>query len=124
MTQNRDPEALVEVPCAFCGGTGRDPFDLMSPLSKCQVCGGNGVHLLQRPLAHCAFCRGTGVYPHSRNTCTACRGVGQVEIQDGALPCPRCGGSARAAQDHWPDSPLPCSHCRGTGIILPNRGAR
>jgi DnaJ-class molecular chaperone len=118
MTEN------LEVICAFCNGTGHDPFDLMSPLARCQVCGGKGTHLLHGPLARCAFCHGTGVHPHSRNTCTACRGVGQVETSADAVPCPYCGGSGRAADDHWPDSPLPCSHCRGTGSITPKRGPR
>ena len=31
---------MVEVECAFCQGTGRDPFGIMSHLSNCSVCGG------------------------------------------------------------------------------------
>ena len=33
---------LEEVVCAFCRGTGKDPFDIMSSLSNCCVCGGRG----------------------------------------------------------------------------------
>lgn len=114
----------IEVICAFCGGTGRDPFGVMSPLALCQVCGGRGFHILHAAIARCPFCQGTGIHPHSRNTCTACQGVGQVEVSADASPCPRCGGSGRAADDNWPDSPLPCSHCRGRGLVTSSRGKR
>ena len=33
--------SLIE--CAFCKGTGKDPFNLLSELATCQVCGGKGV---------------------------------------------------------------------------------
>jgi len=35
-------EKGVEIKCAFCGGTGRDPFKVLSPLSNCGICGGKG----------------------------------------------------------------------------------
>ncbi|MBU0493729.1 MAG: hypothetical protein KKA73_04440 [Chloroflexi bacterium] len=111
----------VEVPCAFCGGAGRDPFGLMSPLATCQVCGGTGQRILHRPTAPCAFCRGTGVHPGSRNTCTTCDGIGTVEIPAQAIPCPHCGGSGRAADYRWPDSPLSCACCRGKGVVSPSK---
>ncbi|MFH1798263.1 MAG: hypothetical protein ABH844_02805 [Candidatus Omnitrophota bacterium] len=28
---------------AFCHGKGKDPFDFLSKLANCQVCGGKGV---------------------------------------------------------------------------------
>jgi len=59
--------------CAFCGGQGRDPFGLLSPMAACQVCGSKGKHTLLLPITACAYCRGTGVHPHSRLTCTSCR---------------------------------------------------
>ncbi|MBI4770542.1 MAG: hypothetical protein HY784_09080 [Chloroflexi bacterium] len=62
--------AAVDVTCAFCGGNGRDPFGILSPLATCQVCGGTGRCTLRQPTAPCPFCRGNGVHPSSRNTCT------------------------------------------------------
>jgi DnaJ-class molecular chaperone len=94
--------AAVDVICAFCGGTGKDPFDIMSPLATCQVCGGTGRRMLHPPTAPCAFCQGTGVHPLY------------------AVTCPCCGGSGRAADyaDYiWPDSPLSCPCCGGKGVV-------
>jgi DnaJ-class molecular chaperone len=113
------PRPTAVVICAFCGGTGRDPFDIMSPLSTCVVCRGTGQRRLRPPTAPCAFCRGTGVHPFSRLTCTACGGVGTVEIPNDAVTCPCCGGTGRAADyaDYiWPDSPLSCPCCGGKGV--------
>jgi DnaJ-class molecular chaperone len=112
--------STVNVRCAFCQGTGRDPFGVMSPLSTCQVCGGTGRRMLRAPTATCPFCGGTGVHPHTRLTCTVCGGVGTVSVPDGAVPCPCCGGSGRAADYVWPDSPFPCSCCGGKGAMLPS----
>ena len=112
----------VEVICAFCGGQGRDPFGVMSPLSTCQVCSGLGRHTLQLPVAPCAFCRGTGVHHGSRNTCTTCDGIGTVQVPPNAVPCPCCGGSGRAADYRWPDSPLSCTCCRGAGLVAAKPG--
>ncbi|MEW6233493.1 MAG: hypothetical protein AB1566_14435 [Chloroflexota bacterium] len=114
----------VVLTCAFCGGTGRDPFGIMSHLATCQVCGGTGQRTLHQPTAPCAFCRGTGVHPGSRNTCTTCAGMGVVEIPDDAVTCPCCGGTGRAADyaDYiWPDSPLSCGCCRGKGVVAPEQ---
>lgn len=107
----------IEVKCAFCGGTGHDPFGVLSPLASCSVCGGRGERLLRPPVGECAFCQGTGVYPGSRLTCTSCGGVGQVELPLTAVTCPRCGGSGRACDDLWPDSTLPCGSCGGKGVV-------
>jgi len=112
-----DVKSVAVVICAFCGGKGRDPFEIMSPLATCQVCGGCGRHSLRPPVAPCAFCQGTGVYPQLRNACTACHGVGQVEIPADAVACPCCGGSGRAADYVWPDSPLSCGCCQGKGVV-------
>lgn len=109
--------STVDVVCAFCSGTGRDPFGILSPLATCQVCGGTGRRILHPPTAPCPFCRGTGVHPGSRNTCTTCDGVGVVEIPANAATCPCCGGSGRAADYIWPDSPLSCGCCEGKGVI-------
>ena len=44
---SRDPVVFEELTCAFCRGRGRDPFDIMSSLSTCCVCGGSGKVLVQ-----------------------------------------------------------------------------
>jgi DnaJ-class molecular chaperone len=110
-------ETQVEVTCAFCGGQGRDPFGLMSPLSVCQVCGGTGCRTLPAPTIRCAFCRGTGIHPALRVTCITCTGVGHVHVPAEAETCPGCGGTGREANHVWPDSPLSCVRCRGRGVI-------
>ncbi|HBY99582.1 MAG TPA: hypothetical protein DEP84_37540 [Chloroflexi bacterium] len=107
----------VGVTCAFCGGSGTDPFGVMSPLSTCVVCRGAGRRSLHPPTAGCAFCRGTGVHPGSRMTCTTCGGVGTVELPSNAITCPGCGGSGRAADYLWPGSPLSCGLCHGKGVV-------
>jgi DnaJ-class molecular chaperone len=106
-----------EIPCAFCKGTGKDPFDLLSPLSTCQVCSGTGTRVLPTPLHRCAYCRGTGVHPHSRMICMTCRGAGQVTIPENAIVCPGCNGSGREADHHFQDSVLSCMICGGKGVI-------
>ena len=121
MSAKRTDEARlaqhVEVTCAFCAGTGTDPFGVMSPVSTCQVCGGAGARKLVAPVAQCAFCGGTGVYPGSRLTCTSCGGVGQMMVPEDAVTCSACSGSGRAKDDFWPDSPLPCGRCGGKGVV-------
>ena len=114
----------VAVACAFCSGTGRDPFGLLSPLSTCQVCGGQGQLVLRLPIAPCVFCRGTGVHPGLRMTCTTCDGVGMVEIPEGAVTCPCCAGTGRAADYLWPGSALSCTCCGGKGVVSARRFQR
>ena len=108
----------VEVLCAFCNGTGQDPFGVMSKLATCQVCGGTGRVKLHPPTALCAFCRGTGVHLDSRLTCTTCDGVGTVEIPVNAVPCPDCGGTGRSADgSNQAESALSCTRCGGKGVM-------
>jgi len=97
--------------CAFCSGTGKDPFGLLSPLSKCQVCSGRGKVSVEPPTAKCAFCNGTGVYLDKRITCTVCGGKGMVTVPKGAKTCAECKGSGQA-----PDG-LPCLACRGKSVV-------
>jgi len=120
-TVGKQPPLTDEVSCAFCGGTGRDPFGIMSPLATCQVCSGTGYRILRLPIALCPFCQGTGVFPGLRQTCTSCNGVGMVEIPVNAVTCPGCGGSGLAADHLWPDSPLSCSRCGGRGVVVAER---
>ena len=68
----------AEVKCAFCKGTGRDRFPVLSPLSKCPVCNGKGVVRVQKPYEKCKRCTGTGLYFGSHLYCWTCHGKGVV----------------------------------------------
>jgi RecJ-like exonuclease len=109
--------------CAFCGGQGRDPFGLLSPMAACQVCGSKGKHTLLLPITACAYCRGTGVHPHSRLTCTSCRGVGKVHVLASAVTCPSCFATGRANASFWSGNPLSCGYCRGKGMVSKEQAA-
>ncbi len=68
-----------ETTCAFCKGTGKDPFGIPSELSNCQVCRGKGkVTLADIPHETCSACNGTGVFEHHRLPCSVCQGKGVV----------------------------------------------
>ena len=99
------------ITCAFCKGTGKDPFGLLSPMATCQVCNGTGKVSVATPRATCAFCKGTGVYFDTRVTCTVCGGKGSVTVPSGAKKCPACKGTGKA-----PDG-LPCLTCKGKGVV-------
>jgi len=104
---------MAEITCAFCVGKGVDPFGILSPLSKCQVCTGRGEVKVEEPTVKCAYCKGTGVQPFgTRLTCTVCGGKGVVTIKGSTTVCLDCGGSGRA-----PESGLPCLTCKGIGVI-------
>ena len=101
------------IKCAFCNGIGKDPFNLLSELATCQVCGGKGKVEVKEPAIECAYCKGTGVYPHNgRVTCTVCNGKGSVTVEGATKECPRCKGTGREI-----DSGLPCIKCGGKGVI-------
>ena len=108
-------DTSIKVKCAFCEGTGKDPFGCMSHLSNCQVCSGRGVVRVQPPVVECAFCEGTGIQPHSphRLTCSACGGKGVVTAIGDSITCPTCEGSGITM------APLPvaCLTCNGQGVI-------
>jgi len=108
----------VSVTCGFCGGTGRDPFGIMSPLSTCCVCGGTGTVSVETPYVRCAFCHGTGVYPHSRQTCTACGGVGVSPVPEPNKTCPYCLGTGADPQS---EAGFYCLTCHGTGVVEEGR---
>jgi DnaJ-class molecular chaperone len=109
----------VEVECAFCKGSGKDPFDLLSSVSTCQVCSGSGQRTLTVPVARCAYCGGNGVHPHSRMVCMTCRGAGQVSVAEDAVKCPGCGGTGKESRHVYTDSVLPCTVCGGKGLVDP-----
>ncbi|MBI5560917.1 MAG: hypothetical protein HY883_06545 [Deltaproteobacteria bacterium] len=100
------------VRCAFCKGEGTDPFGLLSPPAKCQVCGGRGKVTVMEPAAACAFCKGSGVFHAQRLVCTVCGGKGMVTVMETTEKCACCRGSGVA-----PGQYLPCTTCRGKGVV-------
>jgi len=109
---------MKEVKCAFCKGKGLDPFELLSSLSKCAVCGGKGKVKVEMPYIDCAFCDGTGVYPHTRLNCTVCMGKGVVTFREPRRTCPECKGTGQAHLRNFP-----CLRCEGKGVIKKSPGA-
>jgi DnaJ-class molecular chaperone len=105
---------MSETICAFCKGKGKDPFELLSKLANCQVCGGKGKVEVIEPAIKCAFCKGTGIYPRDgRVTCTVCNGKGMVTVKGETEGCPKCKGSGQEIE-----SGLPCIKCGGKGVVL------
>ena len=102
---------LVEVKCAFCQGTGRDPFGILSSLSNCSVCGGKGVVMVAEPHVTCRACEGTGVQPFTRLTCLACSGKGVIGVAEKTETCPVCGGPGADTENRY------CLRCHGSGVI-------
>jgi len=101
-----------QVPCSFCEGKGIDPFEIMSTLSTCCVCGGRKVVWVKAPYSPCAHCRGTGAV--KTLTCTVCRGKGFVP--DSSVPsivCPECRGTG----DDASAPAMACLKCRGRGRV-------
>jgi len=104
---------MKEIKCAFCKGIGKDPFDLLSKLSICQVCEGTGKVEIEEPAIKCVFCDGTGVYPQgARITCTVCNGKGMNTVKGATKECPKCKGTGSSV-----DSGLSCLECGGTGVV-------
>jgi molecular chaperone DnaJ len=65
--------------------------------------------------APCDTCLGSGAEPGTKTeTCTQCRGSGQVTAQRGFImfssPCARCRGTGQYL-------PSPCKTCRGSGAV-------
>ena len=106
-----DGERSRTIKCAFCKGTGKDPFKLLSELATCQVCNGEGEIRVVIPYDPCPACGGSGVKSHSRLVCTVCNGKGVISRKSGE-DCPVCGGSGKNKE-----SDLPCSTCGGKGKI-------
>ena len=106
----------VSVTCAFCKGTGKDPFGLLSPLSSCQVCGGKGEVRIRGPAVKCAFCKGSGMQPNSTDKlhCMACGGKGWVTTIEPSVECPDCNGTGL----YHGDCRRHCPRCNGQGIVM------
>lgn len=103
---------MMTVECAFCDGIGRDPYGILSKLSKCPACHGRTKVNVRKPAYPCAYCQGTGKQRHTRLTCSVCRGIGHVTVAGPTTECPECEGSGKTR-----GSDLPCAHCRGAGLI-------
>jgi len=103
---------FVTAECAFCGGIGKDPYEVLSKLSNCPVCNGHGTVRVRRPAHPCAFCHGTGKKRRTRLSCEVCKGTGLVTVPEPAAKCPDCDGTGKM---HGAD--LPCRLCKGTGLI-------
>jgi DnaJ-class molecular chaperone len=105
---------MERIDCAFCNARGIDPFKILSPLSKCQVCWGRGtvsVSVRDKKMT-CVYCKGSGKHPELRLTCPVCWGKGVVTVNEPTMVCPKCGGTGKA-----PESKLPCLRCGGKGVI-------
>jgi len=102
---------MVEVKCAYCKGTGKDPWGLMSVLAVCQVCKGKGTVQIEEPFEKCPVCHGTGVQYNTRLTCLACGGKGVLTMVKEGEVCPVCGGTGRDGFG------LYCLKCKGTGKV-------
>ena len=107
-----DTKPTTHVTCAFCDGTGRDPYAILSKVSDCPVCKGHKAVEVKTPHVACRYCKGTGRQRHTRLPCSACRGTGVIALPGPAAPCPQCAGSGRE-----PDADLPCSLCTGAGLV-------
>ena len=102
----------VQVRCAFCNGTGKDPFGILSRLSTCCVCQGRGAVAVEDSHELCAHCGGTGAV--KRLTCTVCGGRGVLAaLKCPTQVCPECGGTGDD-----PSAPaMACLECRGRGKV-------
>jgi DnaJ-class molecular chaperone len=109
----RDTVVFEDATCAFCHGKGMDPFDVMSALSTCCVCGGTGKVRSPSPAVACAHCQGTGAI--KTLTCTTCGGKGSVSRPVlPPRPCPVCHGTG----DDASAPAMACLKCRGRGYII------
>ena len=110
--------AIDEIVCAFCHGRGTDPFDILSSLSTCCVCGGRQRVVVTVPNERCAHCCGSGAI--KTLTCTVCGGRGVVPAPERSrIKCMECGGSG----DDGSAPAMACLNCRGRGW-LPVAGGR
>ncbi|MFQ5887678.1 MAG: hypothetical protein ACE5HY_03165 [Candidatus Hydrothermarchaeales archaeon] len=106
-------DTKTTIQCAYCEGTGRDPWGIPSVLSNCQVCLGRGTVKIQEPTVECAACSGTGMHGggSQRLTCLACGGKGRIAIIEPVEKCPRCDGLGVDTYG------LYCLGCEGKGVV-------
>jgi DnaJ-class molecular chaperone len=74
----RETENEITIKCAFCNGKGTDPFELLSEISICQVCGAKGMVSINEPIEKCSDCNGKGVCAGAYLPCLTCGGTGVV----------------------------------------------
>ncbi len=128
-TPSKPEPVRSAVICAFCRGTGRDPFGALSAVSNCQVCGGRGEIQVRGPVVACAFCRGTGMPPSNtdRLHCLACKGTGVVPEIKNPVECPACEGTGhqlmRTTRGKRPIRQR-CLKCNGQRLIPKERAER
>lgn len=106
-----EEEKWVEHKCAFCRGTGRDPFGVMSVLSNCPVCGGRRTVRVKVPSVPCRACRGTGVQSSTRLPCNGCGGRGLIHVEEPTETCPLCKGTGVGGGRSY------CLRCDGAGLV-------
>lgn len=111
----KEESSKTFIECAFCHGTGKDPFGVMSRFSTCYACLGQKGRLLPYPLKRCPYCQGTGVSPiGGRNYCLVCHGGGIVSSREPVAECPACGGNGRHKLTGFY-----CWPCQGKGAVAP-----
>lgn len=98
-------------------GRGRRGADLRYQLEidLAEVLSGKEASIDIPKMRPCGTCDGSGARPgSSAETCSRCRGAGQVMFQQGffriSRPCDACGGAGELLRDR-------CSECRGAGRI-------
>ena len=98
------------IECKYCSGTGKDPFDLLSAISECLVCNGNGQVNIQEPSVPCIYCLGSGRNPlGARVTCIVCGGKGNNHCESNTK-CIQSKGIGKSSDG------LPCTRCKGVGF--------
>ncbi|MFH1672505.1 MAG: hypothetical protein ABIF87_03670 [Pseudomonadota bacterium] len=112
----KETENDITIKCAFCNGKGTDPFELLSEISVCQVCGNRKEVKIHKPAIACAYCGGTGIQPGRRLTCQVCGAKGMVSINEPIEKCSDCNGKGVCAGAY-----LPCLTCGGTGVLTVSR---
>lgn len=99
------------ITCAFCGGKRTDPYNLLSALSKCEVCKGVGRVTVPVPHVACVYCHGTG--SHKTFSCPVCKGTGVLAtLPEPTRTCPACDGLT-----YETSGGLPCLECKGRGLV-------
>jgi len=101
--------------CAFCKGKGKDPFEVPSKLSNCQVCIGRGTVQVVEPMEICPVCAGTGIYKHHRLPCAVCKGKGQLHRMSGKDRTYGCKPENKEMLDI--ETGLPCISAYDLGSI-------
>ena len=97
--------------CAFCGGSGTDPFNLLSERSRCECCQGRGNVSVPKAHVRCGFCNGLGNFKTFR--CPVCKGTGvTAPVPEPTQTCPECDG-----RGYEMSSGLVCLKCGGRRLV-------